>query len=122
MQDKNTQLIETALKYHGKNPGNWTLAWCAAFLNMVLEENEVPGTNSLMARSFIDIGSHADDRKLGDIVVLWRVKINSPWGHAGIYINEDEHNIALLGGNQDGTVKIKSYPKWQLLDVRRVYV
>jgi len=114
------ELITTAIKYHGTNPGNWEFPWCAAFINKVLELNGQKQSGSLMARSFLGIGEHTDAPRLGDIVVLWRIDKNSQWGHAGFYINEDKDNITLLGGNQDNTVKIKSYPKWQLLDIRKI--
>lgn len=115
-----SQLITIALKHYGTNPRGWTFPWCAAFGNFILETNGVKGTGSNMARSFLKIGTHTDEPRLGDIVVLWRVGKDTEWGHNGFYITEDSYWITLLGGNQDGTVKIKRYPKWMLLDIRRV--
>ena len=115
------ELVKIAFKYYGTNPENWTFPWCAAFLNLVLDEAGVKNEGSLMARSFLTIGEHTDSPEHGDIVVLWRVERDSAWGHCGLFLGEDETYVTLLGGNQDGTVKIKKYPKWQLLDIRRIY-
>ena len=91
-------------------------------MNFLLEKAGLNGTNSYMARSFLNIGKHTDLPALGDIVVLWRVGKDTQWGHVGLYVTEDDIYYFLLGGNQDGTVKIKRYPKWQLLDIRTLHV
>ena len=116
------KLVTVALRYYGTNPRDWPFPWCAAFLNLVLSEAGIEHGNSLLARSYLKIGQSTNAPKLGDIVVLWRVDKASPWGHCGLYINEDKYMITLLGGNQDGTVKVKRYPKWQLLDIKRINV
>lgn len=116
------KLVTTALQYYGTNPQKWTFPWCAAFGNFVLAENGIGGTDSNMARSFLTIGRPTDTPRLGDIVILWRIGKDTPWGHNGFFIAEDDYWITLLGGNQDETVKIKRYPKWQLLGTRRINV
>ncbi|MEK7139426.1 MAG: TIGR02594 family protein, partial [Patescibacteria group bacterium] len=96
-------------------------AWCAAFLNWVLKESGLPHTGKLLARSFLTYGFPTDKPKLGDIVVLWRISKASPYGHCGLYVSENEVEIFILGGNEDGQVKIKAYPKYQLLAYRKIY-
>lgn len=96
--------------------------WCAAFLNWILKEAGIAGTNSLLARSFLAFGEHVEVPEIGDIVVLWRVAKESIYGHAGLFIRESGNSLFLLSGNQDEEVKIKAYPKWQLLDIRRVNI
>ena len=116
------KLVETALKYYGTNPENWQFPWCAAFLNKVLDECGVKHDGTLMARSALEIGEHTGKPQLGDIVVLWRDGKDTPWGHSGFYINETKDYVHILGGNQNNTVKIKSYRKYRILDVRHVHV
>ena len=96
-----TKLVTVALKHYGTNPEGWNFPWCAAFLNLLLSDAGSEDSGSLMARSFLKIGQPTNRPELGDIVVLWRVAMASPWGHAGLYINEDKYSITLLGGNQD---------------------
>lgn len=115
------KLVEIALKYYGTNPENWTFPWCAAFLNKVLDEAGINHGDSLMARWYLNLGMQTTTPELGDIVILWRVSKDSQWGHVGLYINEDEQNFYLLGGNQDGTTNIKAYQKFRLLDIRRIH-
>jgi uncharacterized protein (TIGR02594 family) len=117
-----TKLLTTALKYHGTNPKGWKYPWCAAFLNLVLDELRVPHNKSLLARSFLDLGKPINVARVGDIVVFWRKEKKSIWGHSGLYINEDKTHIAILGGNQDKSVCIKKYPKSRLLGIRRICV
>lgn len=96
-------------------------SWCAAFVNWVLVELDLPNTGRLNARSFLDIGeSVKQDPKMGDVVVLWRESIESWKGHVGFYIRETETKIYLLGGNQGNRVSIQPYDKKRLLDIRRV--
>lgn len=96
-------------------------AWCAAFLNYVLKISGYPYTGKLNARSFLGYGENVDtcNAKVGDIVVFWRVKKYSPYGHVGFYISEDENYYYILGGNQNNEVNISPYPKSKLLSIRR---
>ena len=108
------------LGYYGEIWGDGTYPWCADFVNYILKTAELVHTESLLARSFLEIGEATDAPKLGDLVVLWRISQDSKFGHVGLFISQNEENIFILGGNQDGIVKIKSYPKWQLLGYRRL--
>ena len=112
------KLIEIALKRYGEGPGVENFPWCAIFINEVLKEAGLEMTNSFLARSFLDLGVPTSEPKLGDIVVLWREAPDSWKGHAGFFIAENKDEIFILGGNQDDVVKIKAYPKWQLLGYR----
>ena len=94
--------------------------WCAAFLNWILKQCNIKGTNLLNARSFLKIGIPVSDALLGDLVVLWRISQDGPYGHCGIFIKETDKLIWILGGNEDSSVKIKPYPKTQLLGYRRI--
>ncbi len=93
-------------------------AWCAAFVNWCLRQAGVDGTGKLNARSFLKWGRKIENPYLGCLVVLWRVKKTSPYGHVGFYINSDENWIWILGGNQSNEVRISKYPKNRLLEYR----
>ena len=108
------------LKHWADTYKEWGELWCARILNAALKEAGVEGTSSAMARSFLDFGGHISEPQIGDIVVLWREAKESPFGHCGLYVYEDADSYFLLGGNQDNRVKIKPYPKTQLLGVRRI--
>lgn len=95
-------------------------AWCAAFVNSVLNKTGYDGTGKLNARSFLEWGTNVDDApRHGDVVVISRG--NEPWmGHVGFFHGFDDNgNIQILGGNQGDAVSIKTYNKDRLLGFRR---
>lgn len=94
--------------------------WCAAFLNWVLKKCNIETKNKLNARSFLEIGQAIDSPSLGDIVVLWRIAKDGPYGHCGIFVRKVGNIIYVLGGNEDNTVKIKGYSADQLLGYRSI--
>lgn len=96
--------------------------WCAAFLNAMLLKAGMPNTGKLNARSFLELGIETKEPELGDIVVLWRIKKDSPYGHVGLYIAQDETSVYILGGNQSNTVNISKYPKERVLSYRNLIV
>lgn len=99
------------------------VAWCSIILNAVAKMSGYERTNSGLARSWLDIGTpiEFEDRKMGDILIYWRVKKASPWGHANIYINDyDESRMRGLGGNQQDAMNIRAYSNIRLLGIRRL--
>ena len=95
-------------------------AWCSAFANWVCKFSALPYTRKLNARSWMEIGNDVVMPEVGDIVVLWRVSKTSWKGHVGFYINHDEDNIYVLGGNQNNKVCIRPYGITRLLTYRRL--
>jgi uncharacterized protein (TIGR02594 family) len=95
-------------------------SWCAAFANAILKRADMPYQNTLNARSFLKIGKQVFTPQLGDVVVLWRESRKSWKGHVGFFIRETENYIYILGGNQNNRVKISAYPKYRLLQYRRI--
>jgi len=103
--------------------------WCAAFVNSVLHESGIEGSESvsdvpLMARSFLFWGEQVvkEDIQPGDIVVFPRG--NQGWqGHVGFYLQTHmKDNIEyylILGGNQSNKVSIEMYRASKALDIRR---
>jgi len=100
--------------------------WCAAFVNAILEINEIPGSesiseNPLMARSFLDWGSpiNPQDIQRGDVVVFPRG--TQGWqGHVGFYVGRHSSgNWIILGGNQSNEVRYELYSPKRALGIRR---
>lgn len=101
--------------------------WCAAFVNAVLAETGIPGSESvsnypLTARSFLSWGASVRHPQPGDVVVFPRG--NEAWqGHVGFFlrsvmINDDEYYY-ILGGNQNNKVSIELYKAKRAIDIRR---
>lgn len=105
--------------------------WCAAFVNAILESNNLPTSNTvskypLTARSFLNLGEEVElwDPIEGDIVVFPRG--NEGWqGHVGFYVGASViDNIDyywILGGNQSNKVSIEAYPAYKAIGIRRVW-
>ena len=103
--------------------------WCAAFVNAVLELDEIPGSesvsdNPLMARSFLFWGEpvEREDIQRGDIVVFPRG--NQGWqGHVGFYVDTQVVNgkeiWIVLGGNQSNEVRYDFFSPNRALGIRR---
>ena len=103
--------------------------WCAAFVNAVLELDNIPGSESvsdvpLMARSFLKWGEAVEpaDIQRGDIVIFPRG--NTGWqGHVGFYVTTQMHNgkeyWIILGGNQNNEVRYDFYSPNRALGIRR---
>lgn len=101
--------------------------WCAAFVNAVLKESGIPGSESvstypLTARSFLKWGHPVGYPEPGDVVVFPRG--NVAWqGHVGFYMRSitiaGEEYYYILGGNQKNKVSIELYRAELALAVRR---
>lgn len=102
--------------------------WCAAFVNMVLDLHEIPGSgsvgqNPLLARGFLEWGTPVGYPRRGDIVVFPRG--NQAWqGHVGFYVDsvfkDGKEYYRILGGNQDNNqVSIDLFPASRAIGIRR---
>lgn len=102
--------------------------WCAAFMNSVLKEIGIPGSeafseNPLMARSFVTWGEEVTDNpQPGDIVVFPRG--NNGWqGHVGFFVVSFQENgreyYIILGGNQNDEVSYEAYEAKRAIAIRR---
>jgi uncharacterized protein (TIGR02594 family) len=112
------------LKYFKEIGHDWVQddekAWCSAFTNWICKSVGYAWSGELNARSWLATGFATTTPVPGDIVVLWRESITSWKGHVGFYINHDDSNIWVLGGNQNNSVNIAPYPIGRLLEYRRV--
>lgn len=101
--------------------------WCAAFVNAVLHEIGLPGSESvsqypLVAKSFLQWGKRVKEPQPGDIVVFHRG--TQAWqGHVGFYYGTVYENgkkfYQILGGNQDKSVTIQLFLARSAISVRR---
>ncbi len=132
----NKALIDHASQYKGLTEANdgkklsnlvgvnvQTTPWCAAFVNAMLHTLGVPGTNSNLARSFLKFGTavELEDAEPGDIVIFKRGDSN--WqGHVSIVFNYEKgsNSIQVLGGNQNDSVCLATYPVAKIIGVRRI--
>lgn len=120
-RDQNTALSEY-LSNGGVNLDPAVTAWCAAYVNATLAQTGMKGTDSNLARSFLDWGQEVEQPQKGDLAVFSRGDPNGPYGHVGFFdgYNEDG-TIRVLGGNQGsaGEVSIANYGTDRLLGFRR---
>jgi len=114
---KNTTRI---VEYHATTSigaSDDSVPWCSSFINWVVEQAGYAGTGSPAARSWLKWGKPIDKPVKGCIAVLSRG--TASWqGHVGIYMEEDDSTISLLGGNQGDAVNITKYPKSKVLGFR----
>ncbi|HMP04174.1 MAG TPA: TIGR02594 family protein [Gemmatales bacterium] len=99
-------------------------AWCASFVNWVLKQAGVPGTNSAAAASWLNWGVESQAR-VGAIVVIYNAaaansSLSTSGNHVGFLIEETPAHYSILGGNQSDQVKISNFSKskWRLKGYR----
>lgn len=86
-----------------------SVPWCSSFVNFCITKSGLVGTNSAMARSWLNWGQESSSFVPGCVVVLKRG--DPPKGHVGFYVGMDGDNVRILGGNQSDSVNIASYKK-----------
>lgn len=97
--------------------------WCSSFVNWVLKESGVDGTDSAAAASWLDWGQNTE-AKQGAVTVIYMKNANrslsSSGNHVGFLLRETSSHYVILGGNQGDQVKESYYPKtsWQLRGYR----
>jgi uncharacterized protein (TIGR02594 family) len=97
--------------------GNDEVPWCAAFLGAMLKRGGLKGTNSLMARSYLNWGVPLKEAKLGAVAVLSRGS-NPALGHVGFVVGAAKGKVFLLGGNQSDSVNIAAFDSKKILGLR----
>jgi len=114
------------MKYYHDIGHEWVandeVAWCAAFTNWVLKQAGYEMSEyakRLSARSFEGYGEETFYPNAGDIVVLWRIEPDGPYGHVGFFIREKDGYIYMLSGNQNNEVNIDKYPLARKLTYRK---
>lgn len=122
-EDDNQEVLKyfNELGFDGKALKDET-AWCSAMVNWCAKTEGYEYSAKLNARSWLDFGEVIEekDRKLGDLVIFWRVSEDDWRGHVGFFINEQDGWINCLGGNQGNELNIKPYAKRRVLGYRRL--
>lgn len=93
-------------------------SWCSSFLNWSFARCGIAGTGSALARSWLEWGRPLETPEPGCVVVLWRDDPASWKGHCSLFLREDGDELVLLGGNQEGEVREKGYPRACVLGYR----
>lgn len=98
--------------------------WCSSFVNWVLKQDKITGTNSAAAASWLTWGK-ASTAKYGAIVVInnkkaANSKLTYSGNHVGFLVQEIPTHYIILGGNQSDQVKLSRFPKksWHLRGYR----
>ncbi len=120
---------ESALNVKTKEQLAGDVAWCGAFVKHVLSEMGVEsvakkkGYEYLRAKDYASIGERIPSigqAKLGDLIV----KMNdSGQYHVGFYAGRDSMDpkrILMLGGNQNDSVSVNSYPINEVKSINRM--
>lgn len=76
--------------------------WCSSFVNWVLKQGSIPGTNSARALSWLGWGTPCSGPALGSVAVI---SYGGGKGHVGFVAGKSGKNIVLLGGNQSDSVR-----------------
>ncbi|EYF01420.1 NlpC/P60 family protein [Chondromyces apiculatus] len=95
-------------------------AWCSSFINWVLKQVGITGTNNAGAASWVNWGT-ATQPRVGAIVVIFNQAMKNSsetasGNHCSFLIEETSSHYIMLGGNQSKSVKVKQYSKesWEL--------
>ncbi len=105
-KDHNPKIIE----YHSFTSGNFKddeTPWCSSFVNWVMSQVGIKGTNSAGAYSWKNWGKKLDKPAYGSLAVI--VNKNGT-GHVGFVVAVTKNNnLVILGGNQKDEVRYSIY-------------
>ncbi|MBC7603145.1 MAG: TIGR02594 family protein [Ramlibacter sp.] len=93
-------------------------SWCSSFVNWSLTQVGIAGTNSALARSWLEWGKPLAEPIPGCIAVLTRDDPAGWKGHVGFFLRTDDERVYLWGGNQLEEVREHSYPVNTVLGYR----
>ena len=84
----------------------------------MITQSGYKGTNSALARSWLEWGADISKPRFGCVVILERENPNGWQGHAGFFTRIKGDEIFLLGGNQLDEVREHCYPLSSVLGYR----
>ncbi|MBC8130692.1 MAG: TIGR02594 family protein [Rhizobiaceae bacterium] len=92
------------------------VAWCASFVNWVVEEGGYKGRGSARARDWLTWGRGVDNPEFGAVTVIQakaggldQATGSSSGFHVAFYVSSTEASLRLLGGNQSDQVKYSNF-------------
>ncbi len=98
--------------------------WCSSFVNWVMKQAKIQGTNSAAAASWLTWGEKCS-AKSGAITIIRDAKaanssLTRSGNHVGFLVRETATHYELLGGNQSNMVRVSLFPKssWTLKGYR----
>lgn len=122
--------ILAMLQLDEKWPTDDEVAWCSAFTNWIAWLLRLPRSKSLAARSWLNVGLPVQlpEAAAGfDVVILKRGEGAQPGpeviaapGHVGFFAGLTTTTVLLLAGNQGNSVSVASFPRANVLGVRRL--
>jgi uncharacterized protein (TIGR02594 family) len=95
-----------------------SIAWCSLFTNWVALKAAFSRSKSLLARSWLTVGTETSAPELGDVVVYWRDSPGGTLGHVGLFIAQRNGVIYTLGGNEANMVQIEGFDPGKVLGYR----
>ena len=106
-----SNVVSEARRYLGGNPTGRSRAWCAAFMNMVLQRSGHAGSGSNLARSFASYGQRVSGPQVGAIAVMSR----RGGGHVGVVSGIDaKGNPIVISGNHGRRVAESVYSRGRI--------
>jgi uncharacterized protein (TIGR02594 family) len=82
--------------------------WASAFVEWSLNQVHIAGPKTMEPMDWLNWGRNIKVPERGCIVVF---SFGGDLTHVGFYVNEDENNYLILGGNQSDEVRISNFPK-----------
>lgn len=99
-------------------PSNDEIPWCAAFINWVLKQVGIVGTNRGLAKGYLKWGVECQC-EIGAIAVMNR-GFDPALGHVAFVLQDNGKTILTIGGNQNDRVSIVEVRKEKIVSYRRV--
>lgn len=128
--DEHNFIIMAMLTLFNKWPEADEVPWCSAGATWFAFNGGYEYSESLLARSWIDVGIPIELRhaRVGnDMVILTRGSGPQPGiedrkapGHVALFAGATPTHVFLAGGNQNDMITISSYPVERVLAVRRL--
>lgn len=86
--------------------------WCSAFVNWVLLQHKITGTNSAAAISWAKWGFALEAPRIGAVAIVPRNDPNNPHAaHVGFVAAYTPFVVQLLAGNQGNRVSLKPFSR-----------
>ena len=91
--------------------------WGSPFINWVMQQARIPGTNDEDAYSWLGWGETLDEPKPGAVAVF-KVEGKQEKGYVGLFLSETANYVIVIGGDVGNAVRIISLKKSNLLGYR----